>query len=224
MPKTTYLDRNTARKIDSIAISDYKIPGLILMENAGISCINYLLSLKLSGKIIICCGKGNNAGDGFVIARHLDNLNFDVKVLLLSNPTEFKGDAKTNYEIVRKSNIETVTLNNNLENIASEIQKADWIIDAIFGTGLYGEVLSPYNEIINLINSAKAKVFAVDIPSGLDCDTGEPLGVAIIANHTMTFIGYKKGFASDGAQKYLGNITIGDIGLPKALKKKYNCS
>lgn len=214
MSKPIILSRDEARKIDQRAINDFGIPGIVLMENAGRSVSDYLLSLKPQGKVVICCGKGNNAGDGFVIARHLYNHRIPTHVILFANEQELKGDAKINYNIIKKLFLPiTVIDEKNTQPFVNLLDEAEWIVDAIFGTGLQGNVKPPYNHIIQIINESNKKVLAVDTPSGLDCDTGEPLGHAVKATCTVTFFGYKKGFINPKASEFIGDIFIGDIGI-----------
>lgn len=213
------LTRKEAREIDRCAIEDFGIPGVILMENAALGVVNYLLKQPLSRQIIICCGKGNNAGDGFAVARHLDILHYLPHIYLFSDPCELKDDAKINYDIIVKSKIPITIVDaaNKIDALNTINNFSGWIIDALFGTGLNGNVQSPYYEAIQYINNSNAIILSIDIPSGLDCDTGEVLGVSVIAKHTVTFVAYKKGFLNPQAKKYLGNISIVDIGIPQIL-------
>ena len=219
MNQTLLLSRDEARELDRRTIEELGIPGIVLMENAGRATVDYLLSCGVKGKIIICCGKGNNAGDGFVVARYLDNLDLPVHILLFADPGALTGDAKINYDIAVKTSIPMTIINNEHlpAAIHEKLSQAEWIIDAIFGTGLQGPVREPYYTIIRAINECKAKILSVDIPSGLDCDTGEPLGIAINAAHTVTFVGNKKGFTNPGAKKFLGHVHVAGIGTPKIL-------
>lgn len=221
--KEIVLNREEMRELDRLAIQEFGIPGIILMENAGRGVVDYLLSCKIQGNIIICCGKGNNAGDGFVIARHLDNLGLSPLILLFADPNDLKGDAKINYDIVIKSLLPiTIVREQNFSKIITDlISKSDWIIDAIFGTGLNGIVKPPYDAVIQVINSSDAEIIAVDIPSGLDCDTGKPLGIAVKAKSTITFVCNKKGFSNLEAKNYIGQVHIVDIGIPQVLLNKY---
>ena len=184
--KEKILSRDEVRELDRRAIEDFSMPGIILMENAGRGVVDYMLSCHVQGKIVICCGKGNNAGDGFVVARHLDNLGLTVHVLLFANPENYSGDAKINYELAHRSLIPMTVVNseNFHEAIKTILANADWIIDALFGTGLKGNVQSPYDTVIQAINQMNKTVLAIDIPSGLDCNTGEPLECAVKATHT----------------------------------------
>lgn len=119
--KEKIFSRDEVRELDRRAIEDFGMPGIILMENAGRGVVDYMLSCHARGKIVICCGKGNNAGDGFVVARHLDNLGLAVHVLLFADPENYSGDAKINYELVHKSLIPMTVVNS--ENF-NEVTKA----------------------------------------------------------------------------------------------------
>jgi NAD(P)H-hydrate epimerase len=209
------LSRTESRDLDRRASEEFGMPGIALMENAGRGAADYLISLNVKNPVVICCGKGNNAGDGFVIARHLDNHSIPVKVLLFSAAEELRGDAEVNYNIIAKSKLNIIDCRH--KNFENELKNAEWIVDALFGTGLVGEVKSPFDNIIKIINESNKKILAVDIPSGLDCDTGRPLGIAIKAYATVTFATLKKGFTDPEAKKYLGTVQVVDIGIPKIL-------
>ncbi len=218
MKKTFVLSRHQARELDRLTIEKYHIQGIVLMENAGRGIVDYFLTHKPQGKTIICCGRGNNAGDGFVVARYLYNLDMPVHVLLFGQSDEISGDAKINYDIVDALGVPiTVMLEDNLQTLEHVLSDADWIINALFGTGLQGKVKAPFVRIIDAINSAHKKVLSIDIPSGLDCDTGDVLGVAVRATQTVTMTGVKQGFLRPMAQDYLGNIDVVDIGTPRDL-------
>jgi NAD(P)H-hydrate epimerase len=205
------LSREEVRAIDRRAIEKLGLPGVVLMENAGRSAAELLLSLGVRGPVAICCGKGNNGGDGFVIARHLANRSVSVRVLLLARPEELRGDAAINYQVIRRKKLDI----RELAGIPFEpalLQTSEWVVDALFGTGLSGPLGAPWDQVIAAINAGPAKVLAVDIPSGLDCDTGETLGVCVRAQHTVTFVAPKKGFANPAAQQWLGRVHVADIG------------
>ena len=214
------LSRDEVRALDRRAIEEFSMPGIILMENAGRGVVDYMLSCHAQGKIVICCGKGNNAGDGFVVARYLDNLNLAVHILIFANPENYLGDAKINYKIALKSLIPmTIVHHKNFnEVIETVLAKADWVVDALFGTGLKGKVQHPYDSVIQTINQMKTTILAIDIPSGLDCDSGQPLGCAVKATHTVTFVAIKQGFTEPDATQYIGHVHIVDIGIPKILQ------
>jgi NAD(P)H-hydrate epimerase len=213
------LSRDQVRAIDCRAIDEFGVPGVVLMENAGRGAAEVLLSLGARGPIILCCGKGNNGGDGFVIARHLDNRGVPVRVLLFARPEELTGDAAINCGIVQSSGIAVAVRAGpsvDTEALRRELAAAEWVVDALFGTGLTGAVRPPFDQVIAAINASGAKVLAVDIPSGLDCDTGESLGATVRALHTVTFVGPKKGFANLAAAAWLGTVHVADIGAPRA--------
>jgi NAD(P)H-hydrate epimerase len=208
------LTRSQVRELDRRAIEEFGVPGIVLMENAGRGAAEILLRLGVQGTVAICCGKGNNGGDGFVIARHLDLRNVSVRVHLLVPPDELTGDAAVNCNIVVRSRIPIVS---GFETL----QDADWIVDALLGTGLSGPVRHPFLGAIEAINQMRKKVLAVDLPSGLDCDTGLPLGAAVRADHTVTFVAPKAGFQNPAARPWLGQIHVADIGAPRALIASY---
>ncbi|HXG11682.1 MAG TPA: NAD(P)H-hydrate epimerase [Gemmataceae bacterium] len=215
-----FLSRDEVRTIDRRAIEEFGVPGVVLMENAGRGTAELLLALGIQGPVVICCGKGNNGGDGFVIARHLDNRRVPVRVLLFCRPEELTGDAAINYHIVSKSGLPLAVHAQtplDLAAVQAELAAADWIVDALFGTGLSGPVRAPFDQIIGAINESSARVLAVDIPSGLDCDTGQPLGATVRAHHTATFVAQKKGFTEPAARPWLGQVHVIDIGAPRCL-------
>src|SRR5262245_22460387 len=170
------LSRAEVRDVDCRAIADYGVPGVVLMENAGRGCVELLQSLGCRGPVAIVCGKGNNAGDGFVIARHLDIRGISVKLLLLGSTNDLHGDAATNYAIVAKSQLSIIDFASQFDaaRFALALSGAEWIVDAILGTGSSGAPRPPMDEAIRLMNGVQAKRLAIDLPSGLDCDTGQP--------------------------------------------------
>ena len=215
------MSRDQVRAFDSWAINTLGIPGVVLMENAGRSCAE-LIKEKLAGasevKVCIFCGTGNNGGDGYVIARHLLNSGFKITIVICGDRSKIKGDAKINLDILEGLNQPIEQLDLKSDNIAGRIKTytagADMLVDALFGTGLKGQLSDVYKELIESINSQDCPILAVDIPSGLDCDTGEPLGTAIKANYTVTFVAVKKGFISaDKAARYTGGIFVASIGV-----------
>jgi NAD(P)H-hydrate epimerase len=214
------LTREQTRELDRRAIEKFGVPGVVLMENAGRNMAELLRALGINGPVAICCGKGNNGGDGFVIARHLDNAGVRVRVLMFADPAQLTGDAAVNYRILAASGIaREIFVGSSLdeEKLRRELASADWIVDALFGSGLRGAVGPPFDRIFAAVNDSGVRVFAVDIPSGLDCDTGLPLGIAIRARHTATVAAMKKGFLHPAAVEWLGQIHLIDMGAPRAL-------
>lgn len=209
------LTRAQVSEIDRRATGEFGVPSIVLMENAGRGATEVLMRLNVERKpVLVVCGKGNNGGDGFVIARHLDNQGWPVTVHLAANPNELRGDAAINFEIVRRSGIAICELPASIDG---------WIVDALFGTGLAGPIKPPLDHIIEWINHSGSRVLAVDIPSGLDCDTGAPLGPTVRADHTVTFVALKAGFVNSAAKEWLGKMHVFDIGAPRKLIEQVGC-
>lgn len=211
------------RKIDSDASEIGKIPSIVLMENAALACINELKSAfpNLKNKnVIIFCGRGNNGGDGLAIARHLINLGTDVRVYLVCGD-EYKGDALVNFEILENMDADIIC---NGDVPYEYIRNADIVIDAIYGTGVHGEIAGSARDVIEAINLYSTYTLSVDIPSGVNADTGEICGVCVKADTTVTFAEYKAGmFLFDGAD-YLGKVVCADISIPQYIKDMQNIS
>jgi NAD(P)H-hydrate epimerase len=217
------MSRDEVRAVDAWAINEVGVPGVVLMENAGRSCAE-LIGEKLGDvgkrKVVIFCGTGNNGGDGYVIARHLLNSGYEVVVVICGDYEKIRGDAKINLDILNKLGQAIERVDPKGEAIAARVKElcegADMIVDGLFGTGLAGELRGGYRELIEGINEQNCPILAVDIPSGLDCDTGEPLGAAIKADYTVTFVAAKKGFAKPAARKYTGEVYVASIGVEPA--------
>jgi len=213
--KCVVMTRQEVRAVDAWAINTLGVPGVVLMENAGRSCAE-LIKEKLAKiarpKACIFCGTGNNGGDGYVIARHLLNGGFEVTVVICGLRDKIKGDAKINLDILERLSQRIKQLNLNAD-IASQVKTfaegADMIVDAVFGTGLSSQLSDEYKQLIEGINAQNKPVLAVDIPSGLDCDTGKPLGAAVKATYTVTFVAAKKGFTEKASAEYTGQLQDG---------------
>lgn len=222
---TPPLTRDESRALDRRAIDDYGISGLVLMENAGRGTVDVLERLGIGGPVAILCGKGNNAGDGFVIARHLEIRGHACRVLLLCPPDELRGDAATNFKILTKCKVPIVDLSSTTEPtllhaaLDRHAAGAAWILDAMLGTGVQGEPRAPFDTAIYWMNvrEAKMQAMAVDVPSGLDCDTGRPAMQTVQADHTCTFAAMKVGFTQPDAAAFTGQVHVCDIGVPPAL-------
>jgi NAD(P)H-hydrate epimerase len=220
-PKTDFtMTGRQIRDFDDWATKSAGIPGAVLMENAGRSCAEIIieqLNKSAGRKVCIFCGTGNNGGDGFVIARHLINAGFQAVIAVLGNITKIKGDAEINYKIASNMTIPLNKFDPSSGQIEEDIEKitggCDLLVDAIFGTGLKGTLTGGFDLIVKKINSLGKPVVAVDIPSGLDCDTGKPLGDAVKASITVTFAAAKKGFINPLAAEYTGRIYIASIGI-----------
>jgi NAD(P)H-hydrate epimerase len=210
------LTREQSRRVDRLAVEEFGFSSLVLMENAGRGVADVLCESENAGPIAICCGKGNNAGDGFVIARHLDIRGYPVRVLLWAEPTELTGDAAANFAILSKTDvpIEIFGAKHDSARLAVFSTGAEWVVDALLGTGSRGEPRPPLDAVIDQLNSAGRPILAVDLPSGLDCDSGEPARHTIRAQVTCTFATEKVGFAAAAARPYLGEVRVLDIGVP----------
>ena len=225
MNANVVLSRRWIREVDRRAIEEYGIPGPVLMENAGRGAADLLCRLGIEGAVLIVCGRGNNAGDGFVIARHLELRGFRAEVLLCSAPDQLQGDALLNFSIIRKSEIPIHFLTDPSlhQNLPEKLRTADWIVDAMLGTGTVGPVRPPFDEVIECVNQSGKRVLAVDLPSGLDCDAGPTPGAIVRADVTATFVAQKPGFLVEGARNFTGEVQILDIGTPRKLIQDILC-
>jgi NAD(P)H-hydrate epimerase len=219
------LSRAQLREIDRRAVDEYGMSSLVLMENAGRGAADVLCRLGIAGPVVVCCGKGNNAGDGFVVARHLDLRGFAVRVLLFAEPGSLTGDALANFNVLGKSDVPIEVFGNRFDaaRLATQLEGAAWIVDALLGTGAMGDPKPPLDAVIAALNANSAPKLALDLPSGLDCDTGQPSRSTIVAAHTCTFVALKQGFLAPGADRYTGQIHICDIGVPRKLLAEYGC-
>ncbi|MFC1479261.1 NAD(P)H-hydrate epimerase [Planctomycetota bacterium] len=218
-----YVSCAQMRELDRRAIEDIGIPGIVLMENAAVRFVDVFLNCysPVKGKkITVVCGSGNNGGDGFAVARHLYNRNAKVTVLYTGKGKP-KGDAGINYSAALNMGIKIInSAADDPRKYTYHISSSFIVIDAVFGTGLSRSVEGIYADLFKAVSHGK-HVMSVDIPSGLDCDTGKPLGTAVRAEHTVTFGFLKKGFKESGARKYTGKITCVDISLPKGRNPKH---
>lgn len=218
--------------MDRIAIERYRIPGIVLMENAARGATDVAWAMlhgpaetrssadqargaaqrcpgSIAADALILCGGGNNGGDGLAVARHLHNRGCRVRIALTVDPSRYEGDALINWKIVRSMNLPVDSFD------PKKLGSPGLIIDAVFGTGLSKSPREPFPEIANAVNAAARPILAIDLPSGLDCDTGQPLGPACIrATRTVTFVAEKASFAAPQARPYLGDVVVADIGCP----------
>ena len=219
MLKLPPLTRDQVRNIDQVAINDYGIPGILLMENAGRRAAEIVHKLSPPGLIEILCGGGNNAGDGYVIARHLQIFGRTIRLSCVVPVDELQGDARTNALIAQHAEIPmcwvgdrgTNSGTHTLENTAAAV------VDALLGTGAHGPLRGHYSNLVSMANVHSAMRFAIDIPTGLDCDTGEASDPTFQADHTITFVATKVGFQKNNADKYVGVVHEVDIGAPAKL-------
>lgn len=223
MSRPDPLTREQSRQVDKLAIDQYGMAGLVLMENAGRGCAELLEQQGISGPVAILCGKGNNGGDGFVIARHLWIRGHTVRVVLVPPPDKLSGDAAANFHILQQAHAGIAYLAD--EGGPSALPDAldyatdgcQWLVDCLLGTGATGNPRAPYDTVIEWMKGESASVMAVDVPSGLDCDTGLPGQPAVRANLTATFVTTKVGFEQPSARDYVGEVHVVDIGIPPGL-------
>jgi NAD(P)H-hydrate epimerase len=226
---TFWLSRDEVRELDRRAIEGYGVPGIVLMENAGRGCAELLMRLNPDRKpVVILCGPGNNGGDGFVIARHLDNHGWPVDVHVIAKSNHTPGDADVNFDILFTAGISFTLYNPEHLGVPQRDflfrrirQSGTWLVDALFGTGLTRPLGPPFDELVAQVNASGNPVLAVDLPSGLDCDTGEPLGPTIRATHTATFVAPKKGFLNPKSRDWTGAVHVIDIGAPRKLVDEF---
>ncbi len=206
------------REVDRAAIEEYGIPGVVLMENAARGLAGEALSMLAGAaapSVLIVCGSGNNGGDGYALGRHLHNARIDPTVLPLAAP-KAGSDAAINRDICRRLGLPEIS-RDQMEACA----EADLIVDAIFGTGLGRPVYGTAAEIIDWINAAGRPVLAVDVPSGVDCDSGQVLGTAVKAARTVTFVALKPAMTRPGAAALFGEVVVADIGAPVELVERF---
>ncbi|MBI4580471.1 MAG: NAD(P)H-hydrate epimerase [Planctomycetes bacterium] len=228
------------RAVDRYAIEALGVPGVVLMENAGRSAAD-LIDHWARGRArrrpggpgdppppphaAIVCGKGNNGGDGLVIARHLANRGWGVSVDLTADPASLTGDAAVNHRIAAGMELAIRVLDGPaaLAAAAQRWRTATVVVDALLGTGFAGTVRDPLAGIIDAINAAAQApgtgplIVAIDVPSGLDADTGRADGPAVRVHRTVTFLAMKVGYTKKTARAYLGRVTVADIGVPLEL-------
>jgi len=208
-------------EIDRLAMSRYGIPGLILMENAGLQVVSLVKKIRPErkrGKIVVFCGKGNNGGDGFVIARHLWRQGYNVETWAAGAPSDYKGDAAVNYDILLKQGYNVNRFDEKSPvAIIKDLQADDLIVDALLGTGIQRQVTGLLAEIITAINHSSAEIVSVDIPSGISADTGAVMGAAVKAHYTVTFALPKRGLLLFPGAEHTGRLLVADIGIPQEL-------
>jgi len=228
MMDTLRLTRQQVRQVDRLAIERLGIPGIVLMENAGRNAAAAIIDLLSKqchlavnqAQVAILCGGGNNAGDGYVIARHLQNRGVSVTVYAFKDPWVLTGDAGVNHHICAHMGVGVcpIATPKQLADQAPNWAKADIVVDALLGTGFTGAVRPDLAGVIQTCNDLSGpKIVAVDVPSGLDCNTGQPSNATIKADLTVTFVAVKTGFVADEALSYIGEVIVADIGTPPQL-------
>ena len=194
-----------------MSVERYGIPGVVLMENAARAAADVACQMAPRGLVVVVCGGGNNGGDGLAMARHLHNRGWEAVIALAADPAKYQHEARANWEIISAMKLPAIQ--------AEEMGKfrPSLVADAIFGTGLTQSPRPPFAALVAAIHGFGCPILAIDIPSGLDCDTGKPLGPCVRATRTVTFVAEKAGFAAAEARPFLGEVTVGDIGCPVEL-------
>lgn len=198
------------READRRCIEDLGIPGVVLMNNAGAAVFAEINR----GPVGIVCGKGNNGGDGFVVARLALLAGLETRVVLVAHPDDISGDAATFLKVYRNLGGPLIVAPDEAAVLAATEDLADCavLVDALLGTGTKGEVRGPIRAAIDIW--PQIYTVAVDLPSGMNADTGELCGACIRADVTVTFAFAKQGFLHPGAQDLLGRLVVADIGIP----------
>lgn len=210
------LTSEQARALDRRAIDVLGVPGVVLMENAGRNMAHLLASLGVAGPVVVCCGKGNNGGDGYVIARHLAVLGLDARAVALADPAGLAGDAALAFGALKGCGL-SLEVSPDEGRLRELLASADWVVDALLGSGLTGPVRPEMAAVIGSINASGKRVLAVDVPSGLDADTGRPRGAAVRAAHTAAVVGPRVGFATEQGRAHVGRVHVVDFGVPARL-------
>ena len=216
------LDSRQMKEIDREAIESIGLPGVVLMENAGLKVFQALaLRFPHAGHeiIVVAAGKGNNGGDGFVVARHLFNSGYDVTVFLAGEKSAIGGDAAVNLSIALKSGVPVVEMRDGsaLTKFRKALGAATVVVDALFGTGLERPLEGFHARLVEAINASPACRIAVDLPSGLSADSFEIIGPAVRADLTVTLAAPKVPHVFPPAMDLVGELLIADIGIPAAL-------
>jgi hydroxyethylthiazole kinase-like uncharacterized protein yjeF len=217
------ITRDEAREADRRAIEEFEVPSILLMENAGRACADEALGLlgeSIDAPVLVLCGPGNNGGDGLVIARTLWNRGRAVEVVFVGAEDkleEASADVITNARLWRGlgQTIEIAFDDPEIEALDQRMKGASLLVDALFGTGLTRAPRAPWSEVITSINGSGRPVLAVDLPSGLDADSGEVLGGAVVAALTVSFVGPKIGFELAAGPRHCGRVVVAEIGIPR---------
>lgn len=210
-----YVSRQEMQAIDQAATHEYHIPALTLMENAGREAANFFAAQvpHASGRILFLCGKGNNGGDALIAARYLAQKGFKVQILLLSNLSQMTDEARIQFQKVQNMpNVSTCGI-----LLEALLKVSDYIIDGLFGIGLTRPLEGKPLEWIRAVNHSKLPVLALDIPSGMDADTGDELPECIRASWTITFGLPKKAFQNPEALAKIGTLIVTNVGFPAEL-------
>ena len=211
------LTREQVRAVDADAVERLELPSLVLMENAGRGATDVLVD-RFAGRlerVVIAGGTGQNGGDGWVVARHLHGLGLRPLAILVGDEAKVRGDARTNLDVIRALGIEVrVVPSDDASALREPFSAATLIVDALFGTGLDRPIEGGYAEVVRAIGRAGAPVLALDVPSGIDANDGQVLGVAVGAAVTATFAAHKRGLHQHPGVDHAGEVVLCSIGVP----------
>lgn len=223
--------REQMRAFDAHAIEIAKVPSLVLMENAGRGAADVIareaLGSKVEGKsVVVVCGTGNNGGDGFVVARHLLARGASVVCWLAGDAEKMSVDCKANHDAFLGvgGKLEIVPLGASTMALLTAVENADVVVDAIFGTGLDRKIVEPLASVVNTMRAGGAFTVALDVPSGMNADTGAVMGVAVRARMTVTFAHPKLGHLTGHGARLAGNVHVVDIGVPPTLRTEHSAA
>src|SRR5678815_2778562 len=207
------------RDADRHTVEEIGIPSLVLMENAGrqvVAAIEAAYEAHLDGRVAVLCGRGNNGGDGFVVARTLLQRGIDAAVFVVGAVSEIRGDARTNLEILGRLGVTVVEINDEQtwELHFSEIARCSLIVDAIFGTGLKSALGGMMETIVADVNASSIPIVSIDLPSGLSADTPHLIGDCIEASMTVTLAAPKLPLVLPPGEEHADDVVIADIGIP----------
>jgi hydroxyethylthiazole kinase-like uncharacterized protein yjeF len=221
MPAYPYATRDEARAFDRYCLSTLGVAGAVLMENAGRQIADearLMLLLKSPARVLVVAGRGNNGGDGYVVARHLAAHGVAAEVAIVAPRADIQGNAAANLRILDALGLPVHVLDGPLDTVLGRLTPmlaaADLVVDGLLGTGTRGEIRQPCAAVIDALNAAGRPLLAIDIPSGLDGDTGRPLGPTIRADKTVTLAAMKAGFRNPEAAAYTGEVVVADLGVP----------
>lgn len=217
----------STKKLDEACVNKYKIPLIVMMENAVLSAVKHL-DIEKYEEYIVVSGVGNNGGDGLGIARQLKARGKEVKVFVVGNMEKITPCTKTNLDIIKSMDISYTIIDTKesnvkvFEELKNRIKNSQIVVDCLFGTGLEREVKGIFKDVINIINENKNLVYSIDVPSGINATTGEILGACVKADKTISFEFYKRGFLKYDIKKYIGDVVVEHIGIPEYILKEYD--
>jgi NAD(P)H-hydrate epimerase len=210
----------TMQALDAQAIGGLGIPRLILMEHAGIAVARAVVSGGKSGPVVVCCGRGYNGGDGLAATRHLLNRGYAVQVVLTAALESLRDEPRTFAQVLRQLDVPMTVWPDDADPVRAWLQAAGVVVDALLGIGVQSVVREPLASLIEAINTSPAWIVAADVPSGLDADTGQVLGTAVKAHHTVSFGLAKEGCLAPVAKSYVGRLQVDPISFPPLLLER----